>query len=339
MYRCLVILGQVDSALDLPASHLVEVVRLCQRWDVPAAALLEGLGLDEAALLEPARRVPLTDCARVLERAVELTGEPALAVHLGRQMRLSSHGFVGFAAGAATTLGEALALAERFGVTRTAALGVRLHVEGERASLVIEERGDLGRLRETAVLALMIGLWQIGEALTGTPLDGVGESALPRPAYADRAGLERIRFDRPAHRMIFPAALLSLPLVSADPVAMELARQQCERELRAVVDAGLVGRVRRALADGDGVRPLPAVARALGLSTRTLKRKLAGHGTRFSALADDHRRQRALLLIEDRGLGLAEIAERVGYTEVANFTRAFRRWTGATPAAYRARKT
>jgi len=80
---------------------------------------------------------------------------------------------------------------------------------------------------------------------------------------------------------------------------------------------------------------LPAIAKELRLSTRTLKRKLADRGTTFSAIVDDVRRQRALLLLDDRALSIGEIAARLGYTELANFTRAFRRWTGTTPAAHR----
>lgn len=73
------------------------------------------------------------------------------------------------------------------------------------------------------------------------------------------------------------------------------------------------------------------------VSTRTLKRRLAVAGTTFSDLLDDLRRERALLLVDDRALTLDQIAYRLGYSDVANFTRAFRRWTGATPAALRKR--
>ncbi|HYU16716.1 MAG TPA: helix-turn-helix transcriptional regulator, partial [Candidatus Acidoferrum sp.] len=130
--------------------------------------------------------------------------------------------------------------------------------------------------------------------------------------------------------------------VSSDPVALQLARTQCERELAALVDAGLAGRVRAAIAmDGQGqARGFPRaseVARRLHVSTRTLKRKLAEQGTSFSSILGDVRRQRAMLLLDNRELAIAEVATRVGYTEVPNFTRAFRKWTGTTPAAYRAR--
>ena len=121
-------------------------------------------------------------------------------------------------------------------------------------------------------------------------------------------------------------------------MALELARGQCERELAAIVDAGLPTRVRTAVAARlDRGAPLPTVAKELRMSTRTLKRKLADRGTTFSAIVDDLRRQRALLLLDDRALSIAEVAAAVGYTELANFTRAFRRWTGTTPAAHRKR--
>nr|MBA3542504.1 helix-turn-helix transcriptional regulator [Deltaproteobacteria bacterium] len=76
---------------------------------------------------------------------------------------------------------------------------------------------------------------------------------------------------------------------------------------------------------------------ALHLSTRTLKRRLAEHATTFSTIVEEVRRQRALLLLDNRELSIGEIATRLGYTELPNFTRAFRKWTGMTPAAYRAR--
>jgi AraC-like DNA-binding protein len=105
-----------------------------------------------------------------------------------------------------------------------------------------------------------------------------------------------------------------------------------------MVDASLASRVRGAItAEPSGFPSVIEVARRLHVSSRTLKRKLADQGTTFSAILDDARRQRALLLLENRDLSLADVASRLGYTEVPNFTRAFRKWTGTTPAAYRAR--
>ena len=323
-------------AIDLPGSYMRDVVELAARWYVRPEALLRGLPVKLATLSDPGTRVPLAVCAEIVRRAHALTGEPALALYLGWQMRLSSHGFLGFAAMTADTLADAGALAVRFAATRTTALGLELYVEGDTVSLVIEERADLGALRELAVISLMIVLWQAGQALTGKTLPGTAECAFSAPAYIAKLpfATSLIAFDRPAHRLVFARSLLDLPVKTADPVATQLARAQCERELAAIADAGLVGRVRAAI--GDGTAQLPQVARQLRMSTRTLKRRLADRGTTFRELVDDVRRQRALLLIADRGLSIDDIASKLGYTETPNFTRAFRRWTGATPTAYRA---
>ena len=323
---------------DLPGAYINELLELAARWNVRPAEILKGLPLTAAQLADPSTRVPLKVCEAIIARAHQLTHEPALALHVGTQMRLSSHGFLGFAAMTAGTVREALDLAVRFASTRTSAIGLALYVEGDTASVVIEENTDLGPLREFVVLALLVGVWQLGRALTGKLLEGVGECAFPEPAFVQRLPhRERLRFDRPNHRLVFPAASLAIPLITADPVATQLAREQCERELAVLVDAGLPGRVRAALAARSDAPALTVIARELRMSPRTLKRKLAEHGTTFSAIRDDMRRQRALLLLDNRALSIGEIAAKLGYSELPNFTRAFRKWTGVTPIAYRER--
>jgi AraC-like DNA-binding protein len=330
----------VTTAADLPGAYVRDLIELAARWNVPADALVRGLPVDLDALRDPTTRVPLAVAGEVMLRALRLTGEPALPLYVGWQMRLSSHGFLGFAAMTAGTVREAIELAVRFTSIRTTALGLGFYVEKDTASLVIEERAPLGALREFTVLSLLVGLWQLGCALTGRTLEGTAECAFPAPDYIGKVPFAGalVKFDRPANRLVFAAKLLDTPLTTADPVATQLARAQCERELAAIVDAGFPGRVRAAIARrSDGVPSLAEVARELHVSTRTLKRKLADRGTTFSAILDDVRRQRALLLLDDRALSIGEIAGKLGYSEVPNFTRAFRKWTGTTPGAYRAR--
>jgi AraC-like DNA-binding protein len=323
---------------DLPGAYIKDLVELTARWNVRADELLDGLPITAVELAAPTTRVPVRVCEAIVARAHELTHEPALAVYMGTQMRLSSHGFLGFAAMTAGTVREAIELACRFASTRTSAIGLALYVEGDTATVVIEERMSLGALREPVVIALVVGLWQLGQALTGTALDGTGECAFPEPAYLHGVpNAKRLRFGCTAHRLVFPASELALPLTSADPVAMQLAREQCERELAAVVDAGIPTRVRAALIAADGMPSLVELATSMRMSPRTLKRRLAEHDTTYSTLRDDVRRQRALLLLDNRGLAIGDVAARLGYSEQPNFTRAFRKWTGMTPLAYRER--
>ena len=186
------------------------------------------------------------------------------------------------------------------------------------------------------MLALLVGIWQLGTELTGRAPDGFAECAFPAPPYAGPLA-SRIRFGCPVNRLVFAASLLDQPLKSADTVATQLAIAQCERELASTTDGELAARIRAAL-DTDVSTTLPVVAKKLKLSTRTLKRRLADQHTSFSKLRDDLRRQRALLLVDNRALSIGEIATRLGYTELPNFTRAFRKWTGVTPIAHRERE-
>lgn len=324
---------------DLPGTYIRDLVELSARWKISPEAILDGLPVTREALADPTTRIPLKVCEAIIGRAHAMTGEPALAFFVGTQMRVASHGFLGFAAMTAGTAREAIEIATRFASTRTSAIALVLHVEGDTASLVIEERTPLGSIREFVVIALLVGIWQLGQALTGSPLDGVAECAFPQPAYTAKLPIvDRVRFARPAHRLVFSAKLLDLPLVNADAVATKIAMAQLEQELASVVDAGLPSRIRAVFASRGDFPPITEIAKHLHMSTRTLKRKLAEHDTTFSDLRDEHRRQRALLLLANRDLSIGEIAQKLGYSELPNFTRAFKKWTGQTPVAYRDRK-
>jgi AraC-like DNA-binding protein len=88
-------------------------------------------------------------------------------------------------------------------------------------------------------------------------------------------------------------------------------------------------------ADKGALPSIEDIAQALHVSARTLKRQLAAEGTSFSLLVDEERRERAMFLLGSPALSLKDIADRLGYANLANFTRAFQRWTGQAPGEYR----
>jgi AraC-like DNA-binding protein len=327
-----------SSGHTLPATQVLSLIELIKRWDVSASALLAPFGLNESMLERPDARLPTERMREILERARALTGEPGLGYYLGLQKRVSFYGFVGYAAMSASTLREALELTVRFTPLVTTALTMRLHEHGEIAALTIDTHDDMGSARDIATLSLLVGLWQIGNALTGRELTGRCEIAMPEPSYNQRFRhiVPEIRFDQPATQFVFAAADLDLPLVGPDPAALRVLQKQCEEALLALgFDSTLEQRVRRMLPLTDGFRSLEEVSAALAISSRTLKRKLAGRGTTFSELLDRERCERALLMLGAAHHSIDDIAQRLGYSTPPNFVRAFRRWMGTTPAAYR----
>ncbi|MFO0610864.1 MAG: AraC family transcriptional regulator ligand-binding domain-containing protein [Polyangiales bacterium] len=319
----------------IPAVQALHLADLARRWGVAEAALLHPLTARE--LRDPSRRLTVRELAALVERARALTGEPALGVHFGLRMQATSHGYLGFAAMAASTLGEAIALAARFAPTVTTAFSLRLTRGATEASLALEEEADLGPARDAVVLALVVGLWRMGCALTGRELDGRAELALPEPAYVARlrGSLPAARFGAVTHRLVFDAATLDLPLTTADPAALALAQEQCERAAEALATKALARARALVPKAGGGFRTREEVARRLGLSVRTLERRLAEGGASYRALLEGARRERAEAMLRAGSQPVEAIAEALGYSDAANFTRAFRRWTGATPAAWR----
>ncbi len=335
----------MDERLDepsVPAVQGLHLLELVQRWGVTPAALLRGIDLDERDLRDPSKKIGVSVLVPLVDRARALTGEPGLGIYFGLRMQVVSHGYLGFAAMTASTVGEAIDLAIRFAPMLTTAISLRTHRSGQSVAFILDEDADLGSARDAVLLALLVGIWRIGCTLTGRALDGHADLAMREPAYFERFRpvAPNVRFGQPHNQLVFDAAILDYPLATSDPAALQLAREQCELAIEMLgFDGRVVGRARAAIPKvGGGFRSLDEVAAKLKMSTRTLKRKLATGGTAYSALLDHARLERAERLLASGRLSIDAIAETLGYSDTANFTRAFRRWTKTTPAAYRAKR-
>lgn len=331
---------------SIPGIHALHLAEVCSRFGVAPRVLLAPSGLTEEALSLPDARIRIPELVVLVERARALTREPGLGFHVGLHMRIASHGYLGLAAMTAPTVRDALAVAIRFAPTRTSALSLRLDEEDDEARLVIVEHADLGPARDAFVFALLTGIWKIGNALTGLELAAHGPSSGPAsadvtftepPYFARFASIgPRVRFEETSTCLRFARSLLERPLVTGDPAASRLTLQQCERELDALAPR-IASRVRALVFAQGGFRSLEEVARTMHVSSRTLKRRLAEEGTSFRAVLDEARRAKAEELLRAPSRTLEAIASELGYADVASFSRAFRRWTGLAPGAWRKR--
>jgi AraC-like DNA-binding protein len=339
------------------AAYARLIVELVAHWSVSPEQLLGPCGLAKADLADPLARLPLETMLRLIERARALTGEPGLGWYMGLQSRISMYGYLGFGMLSAATIRDAIELLVRFNPLLGTVLTFRLEVDddADKAAIVIEENTDLGSSRDFVLTGFAVALWQLGSRLSGsTPTSSVS-LMIPQPHYfrrITRIGLPPrfvpgrceldafiplgppIRFDQPSNRYTFDRAKLQTTLVMADEAANKLARAHCEQWLGAFAE-NLVERVRRAISTDDGFRTLAEVARELHVSIRTLKRRLAELGLTFSTLSVEARRDKALLLLRASKLSNDEIADRLGYSTTANFSRAFQGWTRMSPSAYR----
>jgi AraC-like DNA-binding protein len=181
--------------------------------------------------------------------------------------------------------------------------------------------------------------------LTGADVIPIAVS-LRRATPADRSAWRRAlriepRYGQARNELLLSEALLSAPLRGADPGLAAVLRTHLDSMLAArPANGDLVDVVRDRIERGleCGVPDLERVAKALGLGPRNLQRQLHARGLRFQQLVDATRRDLALRRVADGDGSFAAIAVELGFSEVSAFYRAFRRWTGTTPAAHRARR-
>lgn len=325
----------------IPGVYGLLLLDVVSRWGYNADALFTPFGLSSEQLAQPDYRMPIEVCNDMMKLAQRLTGESTLGYHLGAQMRISIHGFIGYAIMTATDITDALALASRFIHLRMPFLQLYFSTFGPKATIQLQCDIEIQPLRNEIILALTVGILSMAKAITGEDtLTGEVDFDFPMPVgfdkYIDKMDSE-IRFDQPHLMASFDKKYLALPLVNADPIASQIAINQCEAELSALGERRrLAMRVRDILSNSEQhYLSIEAVAERLHMSDRTLKRQLAAEGTSFSTLVDEVRYRHATSLLSRTDYSLEQIADELGYSDVANFSRAFKRWSGRSPSNWR----
>lgn len=327
--------------LGLPAIYLHLLAELLHTIGVDEQSLLLRVGLDPIRLKSPDLRVSQSQASEFVTRAIIESGEPGLGIMLASEMKLPLHGALGTAVMSSETLGEALDLMTRYLMLRAPHLQVTQMHEGKLAVFRVSCDVDLGPLHGFIMDAMLFGCAAMGTQLTGTPVPGSEiRRRGPEPTYFQRFRQRiqlPVRFNANDDALAIPLAALDAPLRFSDEQLAASSRAQCEEALRQLTaDAGFACRVRRVIETSHPFPPkLARVAATLFVSERTLKRRLQEEESSFQHLVDQIRLERAGNLLQNTTMNLSQIADALGYADAANFTRAFKRWTGASPSHYR----
>ncbi|MFO0724717.1 MAG: AraC family transcriptional regulator ligand-binding domain-containing protein [Myxococcota bacterium] len=235
------------------------------------------------------------------------------------------------------------------GLERVVAFSRILHDSGR---VEVEERGDrvivfpgcrglphpfprqIAELAAASVLVLL--RHATGQALSSTRV------AFRHPAPSSLAEHRRIfgvtpSFGAPETEVELPRAVLDLPIAGADPSVLTYLDRYAMDVLTKLPSDDLPSQIQRAIAQrfGQGLPEMDEIATQLGLSPRTLQRRLSKLELSYQVLLDRVRQRFAERYLSESRLSLGEIAFLLGFAELSNFHRAFRRWTGQTPGHYR----
>jgi AraC-like DNA-binding protein len=302
---------------------------------VDARPALRDCGL-EAARTDPEERVEGVAFGALLESLARASGDLSFGLRFGVWSSQRAGGVVSAIAANAPTVGEALERLVRFHAIVADALAPML-VRG-RGHAAVRLGSPAGPQVAEAAIAVLVGA--VRRACGGSPDIDVRfrHQGAPGGDHERLLGA-RVRFDAAADEVRFPAAALSTPLPLADSRLLAVLERHGASRLASVGDRTFAGRVRRttheSLLRSGACPPLAEAARALACRPRTVQARLAAEGTCYREVVDEVRRTLAEQHLLDRDLTLAEVAFVVGFADQAAFTNAFRRWTGATPGAFR----
>ena len=335
-----------DRELDRLSANAVYaalLVEMLVNQGHPLAEVLAGTGIELESLKSAEARLTARQYKALIENALQLSADPALGFKFGFQLKLSTHGFLGFAAMSAATLGEALELAVKYCRTRFDFFALDIFARGDDVVLQVDELLNLGRVSEFWLESVMASFGTMSINLLGEIPKGVRiRRTCDKPPYFEEMEVwfpqrTPVEFNQSANQLIFRSGLMQRRLNLSDPMARQLAEAQCQRELQTIqVEDDLLYRVHRLLKEAEPHYPkLDEVASRLHLSSRTFKRRLQAEGTTFQAILDRVRMHQARQLLSGSRQSVDAIASALGYSDASNFSRAFRRCEGMTPARYR----
>ena len=296
------------------------------------AALLEGTGVDDEDLGSPSADISVFQQVRQIENASALCG-PGWAISRPKLWDVPAHGALGVAIVSAPTLADSLNILRRYGHVRTPWFKIGVQPQGRTTLIEVKitvplEVEQWRPMMEIAFLAI--------KAMLDTALGRVSDEmvfhfACPRVDYADRLSTTlggAAMFHARSNCVALPSAWRTIVPTHVDPPLYAHAVAELE-EVRARLEApnNLRAQVERLLRTMPAGRlDSPSVARALGVSRRTLARRLAEIDTSFRMLLDAELKMRAGRLLSARRLSRPEMAERLGYRDPTSFSRACRRW-------------
>jgi AraC-like DNA-binding protein len=334
------------ESITVAAGTLLRVVEFCRRRGHDPEALCRDVGLSYRLLVERQDRFPLPLVYALCMRALEVSGDENFGLHLAEDVEDARNYDIGvLVMMASATLGEALDRFER---------NKRYWGDGDRMTLRKVTGGLALRSlmpgpsdafsrhsHECALAEVVLG----AKALCGQPV-------LPRVvrfAHASPKDVSEhqrifgcpVEFAADVDELVFDDAVLTTPMRHANEAFLAVFEQQLEDALSRLPKAArtsdaVKSATRAALCNGGTT--LAQSARALGLSERTLQRRLQDEGTSFAEIVDTARHEMATAYLA-RGLPVPAVSELLGYSDATAFHHAFRRWTGCSPADYLSGRT
>lgn len=335
-------LGADDSIY--PSQKIAVLLEALASEGVSTARALEGVGLSEQDVADPATRVSLTQVITCCRNAISLSRDPMFAYRTGLRFHMPAYGMYGFAMLSSMDFRQTMRFAEQYHQLGAPLIDHSFAEEQGAGIWTITPKAhpQIDPILYRHVVELYFGIH------SSLHRDVMGPEFAPRElrvtfqpppdpeGYARALGTP-LRFGQPSNQLVFDAGWLDRRPELGNSVTYSHVREICDQLLDELQRrTGVVGGVRQLLlARLMRNTSLEEVAGELRVSVRTLRRRLTDQGTSYRQIVDELRQEVAIKYLRDTDITVEDVAFALGFNDVANFRRAFRRWTSATPNHFR----
>lgn len=334
-------MGRVPT---IQAKAVEKIIRAAAVCGVTPQSLYEAVELTPTILDDPDSRIPFAQIVSLYEEAAALTGDDAFGLHVGESVDPKAFDVLGYSVINSPTFGAALDRVVRYNFTWTDGSAFAVEIGDTTTKIIYTYLDDsLAECRHDAEMTLA-AIAVLGRLITDA--DWVPNSvSFQHDQPRNTAEHERIfrcpvRFNAKRNEFIFNSSKLSLPILKADPGLCTVLDRHAEELLAKYPhEDTLIERLRTIIKEelNGGDASLERVSEQLGMSGRTLQRKLRDRGTSHQELLDQMRKDLAMRYLREPEMAICEVAYLLGFSESSALHRAFKRWTGMTPSEFRRR--
>jgi AraC-like DNA-binding protein len=339
------IVNSLSADLDAPTQTLLGLGALAAELaaqGVSVKDMFARTGVQPGHLEDSQARISHRQRLAIYRNARALAKHSDVALRAGARQRISDYGIYGYALVSSSTFGEALNFClDHIKMAGPVVMQISLRVEDNTAILRshgVEALGDLLPFTAEFWRSSMTSLFS--RALEAPfPTKRMIFPFAPPVHWRNYGRMFNcpVDFGKDTMEWHFDAGVLDLPCPNANPITSRVCQQFCDVVMaERPGEADLVRKIRAACLNSSGQFPTAGeMAEQLGLSLRTLHRRLAKDALSYQEIVDSMRRTVAIEFLENTHLQIDRVAERVGFSDAASFRKAFRKWTGSSPTDYR----
>lgn len=321
---------------------LSQLTLYLRKLNIDVDSLFASLGMDASLLTSPDAQIPFDDYIALETRAAEVADDPFFGLHMGESIRPGHYGIIGFMMMNSSHLGEAMRKLGRYNRLIGTVIRASIRLGFKNVRLILSVPADAPTLSRHCIECAAASLVTLARHLTGADVRPLAVS-FTGPAPRDDSEYRRVFgchvcFDQGESALVLDPKISALPVLSPNKELLAYFEDYAQSYLREIEESGAcAARVTKILLshlDQRTVR-LKDVARAMSVSSRTLQKRLREEGVVFRDLLFETRRSLAQKYLRENRT-VEEISYLLGYAEASVFSKAFKKWYGQSPKAYRA---